>query len=164
MTIYILGYQRKSGGKDVTRYACGATLINRRYVVTAAHCHDAQKTAKQISEVVLGDYDLSSDPDCQADASGSSCWKPVQRFYITPADVKIHEKWNPSKVVVNGYDIALIRLPRPAYTVNEICEVSVSPICLPWGQIQDLDGVTRMATMPNGILCNYIKNKDNKYI
>ena len=156
MTIYILGYQRKSGGKDVTRYACGATLINRRYVVTAAHCHDAQKTAKQISEVILGDNDLSSDPDCWG--LSEACWKPVQRFYIIPSDVKIHEKWNPRKVVVNGYDIALIRLPRAAYTGNEICEVSVSPICLPWGQLPN----GRVATMPNGILCGYFKNRNNK--
>ena len=150
--IYILGYQRQSKGKEVVRYACGATLINRRYVVTAAHCHDASKTAKQISEVVIGDYDLSKNPDCGTE--DKNCFKPIQRFYITPSDVIVHENWNPSKVVVNGYDIALIRLPSPAYTINEVCETSVLPICLPWGQLPN----GRIAKAPKGILSNYIIN------
>ena len=40
-------------------------------------------------------------------------------------------------VVNEGYDIALIRLPRPAYTMNEMCETPVLPICLPLGLMQD---------------------------
>jgi hypothetical protein len=36
------------------------------------------------------------------------------------------------QVVTNGNDIALIRLPRPALTVNEDFDEIVLPICLGW--------------------------------
>ena len=149
-----LGYRRTKKGKEIVRYACGGTLINRRYVVTAAHCHDGKKPEKSISEVILGDYDLSMDPDCE----GSNCWKPVQRFRIYPSDVTVHEKWDSLKVVNEGYDIALVRLPQPAYTIKEVCEASVLPICLPWGRLPD--GNT--ARLPKGIHPNtYICTTNN---
>ena len=143
----MIGYHRKDkSGKQVTRYACGGTLINRRYVVTAAHCHDDKRPTKSIAEVVIGDYDLSTNPDCEGGDGSQSCWKPVQRFSVFRSDVKVHENWDPLKVVNEGYDIALIRLPRAAYTMNEVCEVSVLPICLPWGRLPN--GET--AKMPQG--------------
>jgi len=85
------------------------------------------------SEVVLGDYDLSKDPDCNEE--DGACWKPVQRFYVTEEDITVHEYWNPLEVVREGYDIALIRLPELAYTIREICDVPVLPICMPWGKL-----------------------------
>ena len=127
-----LGYKRKVNKKWVTRYACGGTLINRRYVITAAHCQGEDRR-NQISEVVLGDYDLSKDPDCNEE--DGACWKPVQRFYVTEDDITVHEYWNPLEVVREGYDIALIRLPELAYTIREICDVPVLPICMPWGKL-----------------------------
>ena len=145
----MLGYRRRDNGKQITRYACGGTLINRRYVITAAHCHDKTKATKRISEVVLGDYDLSKNPDCLPGAPQSDgCWKPRQQFYITPSDVTVHEKFQSLTVVNEGYDIALVRLPRAAYTVNEICETSVLPACLPWGQLPN----GNIANLPTGII------------
>ena len=144
---YIAGYKRKVKGKVVTRYACGGTLINRRYVITAAHCQGEERR-NQIAEVVLGDYDLSLDPDCQE--GDSACWKPAQRFPVSSKNVIIHEYWNPLTVVGEGYDIALIRLPKVAYTINEICDVSVLPICLPWGKLP----TGRSMKLPRGIQKN----------
>ena len=78
--------------------------INRRYVITAAHCHDKKLRRFQIKEVVLGEWDLEKDPDCEG-----SC-KKVQRFNIRPRDVTMYEDWDINKVTTNGNDIALIRL------------------------------------------------------
>ena len=132
-------------GSVVTRYACGGTLINRRYVITAAHCQDKEDSRNQIKEVVLGDYDLSTNPDCGKDFE-SDCWKPVQRFAISEQDVKMHENWNPLTVVGEGYDIALIRLPKAAHTASEICDTSVMPICISWGTLPN----GKIAEMPEG--------------
>ena len=66
-------------------YKCGGTLINRRYVLTAAHCHDTAKETTTIVEVVLGEHDVSKDPDCP-----KGC-KPVQRF--APEQVILHPNY-----------------------------------------------------------------------
>ena len=92
----IVGYRRRVKGNKIVRYACGGTLINRRCVLTAAHCHYKTKPSKRISKVVLGDYDLSTNPDCLAGASAANgCWKPKQQFHIPSSDVIAHEKFTP---------------------------------------------------------------------
>ena len=111
-------------------------MINRRYVITAAHCQGAEPK-NRIAEVVLGEHDLSKNPDCDGKDNSGKCWKPVQRFLIGQDDVIVHENWSPLTVVNEGYDIALIRLPRPAYTIREMCDTPVLPICLPLGLMPD---------------------------
>ena len=78
--------------------------IERRYVLSAAHCQDTSSPEGTIIEVVLGDHDLSIDPDCPS----SSC-KLAQRFDIKVADVIVHEQWKGPAKVSDGYDILLIR-------------------------------------------------------
>ena len=73
-------------------------------MITAAHCQDPNKKRKQIAQVVLGEWDLSKDPDCD----DGSCAK-AQRFEITANDVLVHKDFNIETVASEGNDIALIR-------------------------------------------------------
>ena len=66
---------------------------------------------------------------------------------MTDADAKVHEEWNRGKLKENGNDIALVRLPKPAYTMFEIGSgVHVAPVCLPWGELPS----GNIATYPKG--------------
>ena len=90
----------------------------------------------------MGDWDLSSDPDCKFDADTDECvdgpapssHRNAQRFEVTSADVTVHEDWDLTKVVNSGNDIAIIRLPREAITYNENIDQIVLPACLDWNQ------------------------------
>merc|ERR1719219_1746727 len=129
----VLGYKSRRGRK--VKYNCGGTLLNRRYVITAAHCQHKSVPRLQIAEVVLGEWNLEHDPDCAGDDGGckpGSPFKPSQRFDVTAKDVTVHEGWDLSRVVDNGNDIALIRLPRLANTYTEDFDEIVSPVCLGW--------------------------------
>ncbi|TRY70795.1 hypothetical protein TCAL_05922 [Tigriopus californicus] len=117
----LLGLQQRNG-KII--YGCGGTLINRRYVLTAAHC---QSNKIPIRQVVLGETDTSKDRDC------FDC-PLVQRFTIRSSDVQVHEDYTPEGVFGQGNDIALIRLPSLAKTVYDSFDIKVGPACLPWKQ------------------------------
>lgn len=123
--IAALGYRETPS--DPVKFYCGGTLINRRYVVTAAHCHHRSDPQKQIKQVVLGDHKLGQDPDCPGCAKN-------QVFEIGPEDVTVHPDWNRGRAVKDGNDIALIRLPRAATTIEQDPKVRVLPACVRWNR------------------------------
>merc|ERR1712210_175513 len=121
--------KRRAGGVsvDVRVFTCGGTLINLRYVVTAAHCHHATIRRKQISLVRLGEYEVTDHnrPDC----AGDFCLEDPQDFDLEPEDVILHPDYGQERqdYMINTInDIALIRLPRTASP-----NLAVRVVCLP---------------------------------
>jgi len=122
------GKQRSPAGPiDVNVFFCGGTLINLRYVVTAAHCHNPRQKRGQISLVRLGEYRVTEHdrPDCTA----GFCLDLPQDFDVKPENVIRHPDYGrvrQSKVTNTINDIALIRLPGVAKQ-----NLAVRVACLP---------------------------------
>ena len=110
----LLAYWDSSRGN--IRHDCGGTLINKYYVMTAAHCLVNLPQNIRLDHVVIGEHNLKTNPDC----ADRNCAMPVQNIKV--ANTTIHNKYNRDKNgYAKGYDIALIRLEKPAkmFTVRE---------------------------------------------
>lgn len=107
-------------GEDVG-FKCGATLINNRYVLTAAHCILTSPEPITPVSVRLGEWKISTDTDCVYNIAISTCSDPV-------VDVNIDQQTpHPYFSSSNGNnDIGILRLEKDvAYTDF------IRPICLP---------------------------------
>ena len=102
---------------------------SRRYVLTAAHCLDGDYN---ITEVRLGVTDIDNERGKERH----------QRIKVSETDVIVHEKYRGSveadSVIRDGYDIALIRLPEKAITVDDDSDYLIRPACLPFEEIMEI--------------------------
>ncbi|KAH8278574.1 hypothetical protein KR018_005334 [Drosophila ironensis] len=117
----LLEYRRVNGNGLAT--SCAGSLINQRYVLTAAHCLVGviEREVGTLVSVRLGEHDTRTAVDCPP--NGGNCAPAVQRLGIE--EVRAHESYNertPNRV----HDIGLLRLER-----NVRYSDSIKPICLP---------------------------------
>ncbi|XP_043472965.1 serine protease easter-like [Leptopilina heterotoma] len=117
----LLEYQTPNGIKTL----CSGVVINKRYVLSAAHCIKGKGLPKNYRavNVRLGEYDTTSNPDCIIQSGYQVCADPI--VIIPIQEIITHEDYVPnSKGQPN--DIALLRLSKDIVFTNYI-----QPICLP---------------------------------
>lgn len=107
------------------KYICGGTLINRWYVLTAAHCKD-KDPRKRIRKVALGDWDTNTDPDCAEQGDRDSCLPPVQIIDVEEGGMIVHPGYTVLDRNVQN-DIALVRLSRMA-EFNDAVRLACLPL------------------------------------
>lgn len=98
----------------IANSACGATLINDRYVLSAGHCFEDEPDISKIS-VIIGAYSYEE-----------RLGREGHFEKLEPQSYKVHESYYSKDEPKYANDIALIKLKNPL-SYNE----TFSPICLP---------------------------------
>ncbi|XP_076061281.1 trypsin-1-like [Oratosquilla oratoria] len=94
-----------------TRPFCGGTIINSKYIVTAAHCVDGDDPSD--IRVVVGEHDYTSVSETDV----------TKRLSVK--SIKVHENYN-SNTFDN--DIAIIELEEP---IDFPSNNKIAPVCMP---------------------------------
>ncbi|XP_045775546.1 CLIP domain-containing serine protease 14D-like isoform X1 [Maniola jurtina] len=105
---------------------CAGSIINSRYILTAAHCVTNGRRLRRIDKVRVGEFDYSKDVDCQTDSCGFDmiCESKIQDIDVE--EIIPHERFTGLLDGSVEGDIALLRLSEPINMTN-----NAAPICLP---------------------------------
>ncbi|XP_062540198.1 CLIP domain-containing serine protease B10-like [Armigeres subalbatus] len=127
-------------------HGCSGSLINNRYVLTAASCL-TNKTDVQLLNIRLGELDKSQYQDCVSygsDIAEKDCAEPADDYGVE--SIAIHPEYN-QQTFLN--DIGLIRLNK-----NVTMHDNTSPICLPITAMQPPPTITRFTAIGWGTCGN----------
>lgn len=117
--IGMINYRYPNGSSG---FHCGASLINSRYVLTAAHCVEDRSSGVKAIGVRLGEWDVDQEIDCDEDDEDMCADPPLD---MDIEKIVVHEDYDPQDTSSHN-DIALIRL-----TEDVKFSSFVSPVCLP---------------------------------
>ncbi|KAG7298208.1 hypothetical protein JYU34_019014 [Plutella xylostella] len=112
----LISHSTRSGLK----FQCGGTLINDRYVLTAAHC----MKNLQIAGVRIGEYDYRTETDCVGEPPKVECESKIQDIRVEEAILHPAYSGRPGPVL---NDIGLLRLSKKV----DFTPKNAKPICLP---------------------------------
>ncbi|RZC34443.1 Trypsin and/or CLIP domain containing protein, partial [Asbolus verrucosus] len=108
----LLFYQTRSGPD----FLCGGTIINNRYILTAAHC-----ISNKLIKVRVGEHDIGTKIDCRKIYGEKICapiFKDLDIETVIP-----HPKFDRRTY---SHDVALLRVPYMNFSIENI-----QPVCLP---------------------------------
>lgn len=111
-------------GDSPPEFRCGGTVINKRYILTAAHCLTDLPSGFNVIGARVGDHDTSKERDCDVDKYGMEivCAERYQDFGMESSH--IHPEYKKAKL---QNDVALIRLDNDI----DFRPANAKPICLP---------------------------------
>ncbi|XP_077300204.1 CLIP domain-containing serine protease HP8-like isoform X2 [Arctopsyche grandis] len=120
-------------------FRCGGTIINERYILTAAHCITNLR-GLTLAGVRVGEHDIRNETDCEGEADALDCAPPPQDFTIE--EILPHPSYSPVRL---QDDIGLLRLSAPIDFNSE----NSKPVCLPSSEAlrnMRLEGTTIVVT------------------